>query len=119
MPGKSLSRDEKMKLMAWKKVGVPNKEMARLLDRHESSIRRFWVKQREFLSFRISAPLSLSLSLSLSLCLCLCLSLSLGCFYLFKTGAIDGHLGGDLGPHLRPLGCVEGPGLSEKSFELS
>ena len=47
-PGwKVLSKEEKIKLIAWRKVNVPVNQMARLLGRNKSTIKRFWQKQRE------------------------------------------------------------------------
>ena len=39
---KALSKEEKIKLMAWKKVHVPVSEMARLLVRNRSTVKRFF-----------------------------------------------------------------------------
>ena len=44
---KALSKEEKIKLMAWKRVHVPVSEMARLLVRNRSTVKRFFQKQRE------------------------------------------------------------------------
>ena len=44
---KALSKEEKIKLMAWKRVHVPVSEMARLLNRNRSTVKRFFQKQRE------------------------------------------------------------------------
>ena len=44
---KVLSKEDKIKLMAWRKVNVSVNEMARLLGRNRSTIKRFWQKQRE------------------------------------------------------------------------
>ena len=41
-PGwKVLSKEDKIKLMAWRKVNVPVNQMARLLGRNRSTIKRF------------------------------------------------------------------------------
>ena len=44
---KVLSKEDKIKLIAWCKVNVPVNMMARLLGRNKSTIKRFWQKQRE------------------------------------------------------------------------